>query len=397
MPDDTPRITARLQLDDRGPTPKWRIKLRTPSGPRTFTLNGVAFDGRGRPPANGITRKKATDEMENLKAKARRGELDERRPARLDEYTINDLVDAYLTYIRVEKDRTPSTVRDYKNTLRHRVRGFLGEDTAAASVTTADMQRLRVWLLGEVSRRTTQKTMVIVHGMFAWAARKKIVPTNPVADADRVTVTRRTEFAILSPAEILETTRHADDELLGAAIIVAAFTGVRMGELRALRWRDVDFANDLVHVRRSLDKGSNADGLTKSKKARGVPMIDHVARALDGLSRRDDHVGPNDLVFADTDGGPVTDQYLREGLYEAMEAAGISRDRDTGKLLIWHDLRHSFGTLAVRSFPLTDVKAYMGHADVSTTMLYVHHVPQTDAAAKLSKLVEVELGAEVAG
>jgi integrase len=50
-------------------------------------------------------------------------------------------------------------------------------------------------------------------------------------------------------------------------------------------------------------------------------------------------------------------------------------------------LRHSFGTLAVRVFPLTDVKAYTGHADVSTTMIYVHHMPQHDAAAKLSAAV----------
>ncbi|HET6570928.1 MAG TPA: tyrosine-type recombinase/integrase [Solirubrobacterales bacterium] len=48
------------------------------------------------------------------------------------------------------------------------------------------------------------------------------------------------------------------------------------------------------------------------------------------------------------------------------------------------DLRHTFGTLAVQAFPLTDVKAYMGHADIQTTVIYVHHVPQVDAAEKLS-------------
>jgi hypothetical protein len=53
-----------------------------------------------------------------------------------------------------------------------------------------------------------------------------------------------------------------------------------------------------------------------------------------------------------------------------------------------HDLRHTFGTLAVQAFPLSEVKAYMGHADIQTTMIYVHHVPQIDAADKLSELVE---------
>jgi Phage integrase family len=54
----------------------------------------------------------------------------------------------------------------------------------------------------------------------------------------------------------------------------------------------------------------------------------------------------------------------------------------------FHDLRHTFGTIAVQAFALTDVKAFMGHADIQTTMIYVHHVPQHDAADRLSRLLE---------
>jgi hypothetical protein len=43
--------------------------------------------------------------------------------------------------------------------------------------------------------------------------------------------------------------------------------------------------------------------------------------------------------------------------------------------------------LAVQAFPLSDVRAFMGHADIQTTIVYVHHVPQADAAEKLSRLV----------
>ena len=63
--------------------------------------------------------------------------------------------------------------------------------------------------------------------------------------------------------------------------------------------------------------------------------------------------------------------------------------------LRFHDLRHTFGTLAVRVFPLTDVKALMGHADIQTTMLYVHHVPRHDAADKLSAALSAEVGPDV--
>jgi integrase len=53
-----------------------------------------------------------------------------------------------------------------------------------------------------------------------------------------------------------------------------------------------------------------------------------------------------------------------------------------------HDLRHTFGTLAVQAFPLSDVAAFMGHADIQTTMIYVHHVPKADAAARLASVME---------
>ena len=43
-------------------------------------------------------------------------------------------------------------------------------------------------------------------------------------------------------------------------------------------------------------------------------------------------------------------------------------------------------------FPLSDVRAYMGHADIATTMIYVHHVPQADAAEKLTQLVAANNG-----
>jgi hypothetical protein len=53
-----------------------------------------------------------------------------------------------------------------------------------------------------------------------------------------------------------------------------------------------------------------------------------------------------------------------------------------------HDLRHGFGTVAVQVFPVTDVQAWLGHADLATTSLYLHYAPKTDAADRLSRLVE---------
>jgi len=65
--------------------------------------------------------------------------------------------------------------------------------------------------------------------------------------------------------------------------------------------------------------------------------------------------------------------------------------------MTFHDLRHVFGTIAVRAFPVTDVQAFMGHQSITTTMRYVHHVPRHDAAAKLSAAFAVDLVADAPG
>jgi len=119
----------------------------------------------------------------------------------------------------------------------------------------------------------------------------------------------------------------------------------------------------------------------KSHKVRSVPLIDQAARAMDGLSRREHFTGDDDRVFVNDVGGVIATDLLRKRFKAALDAAGL-------KQLRLHDLRHTFGTLAVQAFPLSDVKAYMGHANIETTMIYVHHVPQHDAADRLSALID---------
>ena len=158
---------------------------------------------------------------------------------------------------------------------------------------------------------------------------------------------------------------------------VAAYTGLRLGELRALRWSNVSFEKHVVHVERNFTHGH--EGPPKSGRVRSVPLIDAAAKALDGLSRRERFTDADDLVFPNAAGAPFDDTGLRRRFPVALAKAGL-------KPMRFHDLRHSFGTIAVQAFPLTDVKAFMGHADISTTMIYVHHVPQVDAADRLSRV-----------
>jgi integrase len=311
-----------------------------------------------------------------------------RTPGRGDPgVTFATAAGAWLSYVEHERQRTPSTVRDYRNTVaRHLVLRFA--ETPLGQITVDDLDRLRSDLLGNLSPRTAQKVMVLAHGIFQLAERRGWVATNPVASVERITVKRRPEFAVLTPVEVQALARATTTDQDAALILTAAFTGLRLGELRGLRWRDVDFANQIVHVRRSHYGAANTvEGPPKSGQSRSVPLIDIAARALDDLSRRERHTAPDDRVFCTPTGDVLDDGQIRTAFYTALDAAGIDRDRGTGKALVFHDLRHTFGTVAVQAFPLSDVQAYMGHADIATTMLYVHHTPQHAAADRLGQLV----------
>jgi integrase len=190
----------------------------------------------------------------------------------------------------------------------------------------------------------------------------------------------------LSPEEVLAVSRAADDQQDGALFTVAAFTGLRMGELRALRWSDVDFANRNLFVRHNRVRDRLAK--PKSGKVRAVPLIDQAAVALDGLSRRGRFTEPSDLVFVSDTGSYLDDGDLRKRFYAALKRAGLGHKCHEDPPLRFHDLRHTFGTLAVQVWPLVDVQSYMGHANISTTMIYAHHVPKHGAADALTRLVD---------
>ena len=87
---------------------------------------------------------------------------------------------------------------------------------------------------------------------------------------------------------------------------------------------------------------------------------------------------------------------MRQAFYRRSRPPGSAHKRARAKPIIFHELRHTFGTLAVQAWPLSDVQGYMGHQNIQTTMRYIHHVPRTTAAAELTALVDAATAPEVA-
>jgi integrase len=114
-------------------------------------------------------------------------------------------------------------------------------------------------------------------------------------------------------------------------------------------------------------------------------MIDQAAKALEELSRREHFTQPDDLVFCTTLGGVIEGSALYRRYRRTCKRAGLRELR-------LHDLRHTAISMWVQIWPLSEVQAYAGHANISTTMIYAHHQPRANAAEKLGAFVDAEIG-----
>lgn len=121
----------------------------------------------------------------------------------------------------------------------------------------------------------------------------------------------------------------------------------------------------------------------KSGKVRSVPLAPEVAQALAKLSQREFFGGEDDLVFAGALGSYLDDSALRRRYKRALARAGL-------RPLRFHDLRHTFGTRMIAKADIRRVQEWMGHADIQTTMRYLHYAPREEDARLVAEAFAVE-------
>jgi len=155
--------------------------------------------------------------------------------------------------------------------------------------------------------------------------------------------------------------------------LTAAMTGLRQGELLALRWRDIDWTAGKIRVMYGMRKKQRRK--TKSRTSRrSVPIADRVAAELDGLFKSSAYQADDDLVFCHPHSGRPLDRTSVTTRFQRVCKRGGIRDD-----VVFHDLRHSFGTMmAAAGVPLRTLQGWMGHADIKTTSIYMHFAPAED-------------------
>lgn len=363
-------VSGHVFRAERKGGPVWYAKYRLPDGRRVQKKIGAAWTRRGRPAAGYFTKHTAQAWLDDVLARARDGTLaGSVRTGAL----FADAVAEWLRWAEHDRACKPSTLTDYRYTAK-RLERDLGT-LRLEDITTETIERWRTGL--SVSNRTVQKYLVVLHGIFRRAMKVWALPRNPLVDVERPRVRISDDLEAFSPEEVHALARAAASEQDSALFVTAAFTGLRLGELLALQWEDIDFSGRAIRVRRSYSPQGRVTA-PKSGKIRAVPLVGDVAGSLEQLRARDRWTSDEDLVFPSVLGQHQGSTMLRRRYKAALADAGL---RD----LRFHDLRHTFGTLAIQRASILQVKAWMGHADVQTTMRYLHHKSRADEATLLEE------------
>jgi integrase len=359
---------------ERARGPVWYAKYRLPDGRQVQKKIGPAWTERGRPAAGYFTKRTAEEWLRQLLDEARRGTL----PGMVRTgVTFADAAAEWLRYLEHDRLRKASTLAAYRALLGTQILPAFGE-LPVESITPAMIES---WI-GSVDRTpaTRTKALAMVHGIFKRARKVWGLPANPAAEVEKPPLAKGGDIDVFSPEEVWALVRAAGSGQDAAIYLTAAFTGLRRGELIALRWRDIDFAGSVIRVRASYVNGVLSS--PKSGKVRSVPMAPDVAEALAKLGQREQSTGDHDLVFVGDWGGYVDARALTRRYATALKRAGL-------RPLRFHDLRHTFGTRMIGKADIRRVQEWMGHADIQTTMKYLHYAPRTEDARLVAEAFEL--------
>jgi integrase len=277
--------------------------------------------------------------------------------------------------------RRKSTLMDYESAVRIHLVPFFGT-RPIGKIVAADVERFMVVKRGEGrSPKSVRNWLGVLHSLLSYAEKRDWIPSNPCRKVDfpRIEETDA-DIRFLAPEGVEALLRAVDlDHEWGptehSLYLTAAMTGLRQGELLALRWRDVDWLAGRVRVRRNYVRGEF--GAPKSRRSsRSVPMADRLMAELDAQHLRSRFRSDDDLVFAHPLlGRPLDRSRLLKRFKIACSIAGLRGVR-------FHDLRHTFGTrMAAAGVPMRTLQEWMGHRDFKTTLIYADYAPSAHERA----------------
>jgi integrase len=323
----------------------------------------------------------------NAKLQAALGAVRAGLPVPTDRLTVAEYLDDWLT--GASRALRPSTASTYERHIRLHILPVLG-GLPIARLRPEQLDRLYAGLLAKgLSRTSVQHIHAILRRSLSQATRRGVIARNPT---DLVDPPGRDhpEMQVLSIGQaraLLATARTGRHAELEALYVLALTTGMRRGELLALRWADVDVVKRTLTVTGTLQRVKHSDGTSTLERAQpktktSMRQIPLTVAAVDALKRHAQGQGQlravagsewidTGLVFTNERGGAVEPRnLLSRSFAPLLSEAGIPHVR-------FHDLRHTAATLmAAQGVHTKVVSEMLGHASVGITLdLYSHVTP----------------------
>jgi len=274
-----------------------------------------------------------------------------------------------------------STQKLYPHLLRRHMLPVFG-DRPLCDIRRVDIQRFVTEKMTRqnLSWQTAVHLRNLMSGTLERAVEWGFLEANPGRRIKVPPMQRRRKTLVLTLEE-LATLLQSLQEPVRLLAITLAMTGLRIGEVLALRWKNVDFDKSLIHVREAVYEGNLSSPKSKSS-IRDIPIGPSLKQSL--LERRT--TAPAEaFVFASRNGTPLdSHNLLGRVLKPACKRAGLPS-------ISWHSFRHTLATLlSDLGESLKTAQAQLGHARLSTTAeIYTHAVPASQRAAveKLERII----------
>ena len=280
--------------------------------------------------------------------------------------TCDSYVDEFIAS-REAQGRARSTIINYRSQLKSFKKSFVDTDLC-------DVDRLTARQWADTQPFSTVK---LVRSVFYHAIDDGILSTNPFAKLG-LRPNRRIGLA-LREEEVYELAETALDEhpsfpQFASLLKFAAFTGLRLGEICALKWANVDLERDEILVRDNLVLGE--EKRPKNDKIRRVILPPPAKTALKEIPRRVD----SNYVFVNQSGGRLSKGSINH--YWRTTRAAFGKQR----INVFHELRHTAATMLLeRGVSHFDVSVQLGHTDGGALVMRTYGHPSHDAARERLK------------
>lgn len=308
--------------------------------------------------------------------------------AKQDKYTVGTWMDAWFENVAKIKVR-PSSHQTYRGYIDNHIEPNIG-NIPLEKLTTMELQKFYRKLLtsGRVERveaekqpkglsaETVRNINQMIPSAMDFAIAQKIIAENPCKAVALPKVEHKEMQSI--PAEQLQAfLTEAKATGVYEMYYIELATGLRRGELLGLKWQDIDWKDGVIKVRRQVARvdGQIVEAPLKTKNSyRAVTISPQAIEVLKAQKAKTN----DQYVFPSPNGAPISPDSVNNMLQRVLERAGIPKVR-------FHDLRHTFATLALQNgVDIKTVSGMLGHFSAGFTLDTYAHVTtsaQKEAAA----------------